>query len=297
MGPPMSAETRRSDDDLTREGDLADWHTFCLAYYEPILRVLRLLRVPEEDIADQAHAFLLRAAERDFLKAFRTHRDREGQAGRRARFRKYLYRTLQNHVFDSYRSRRRESLGQTLITDQAAALHPADDSALDPDALYALDVLHQAIQSLRRHCERVGKPHVWTIFEETHLANEFRGRPRKTRADLLRNFPGKDMSYLDDSLTTAKRAFRRIILDVIPLGLRNGVAPSERFVEWMEILGRANASQFDLLQLAYRVAPYMTADASQAPSDELAVERMEPRPWRSPSRSYVRPRTTRWASS
>src|SRR5437773_1497425 len=31
------------DDELTRDGDLADWRAFTLAYYEPILRALRLL--------------------------------------------------------------------------------------------------------------------------------------------------------------------------------------------------------------------------------------------------------------
>jgi hypothetical protein len=233
---------------------------------------LRLLRVPESDVIDQAHAFLLKAADRDFLKAFRAYKDREGQAGRRARFRSYLYRSLQNHVLDSHRSRRVRSQEHQLGPEQVASLSTRDDPSLDPDALYALDVLHQAIQSLRRHCERIGKPHLWTIFEETHLASEFRDGPAKSRAELLRDFPGKDAMFLDNSLTTAKRAFRRIILDVIPLGLRDGATPSERFGEWMEILGRSNASQFDLLQLAYRVAPLMSLDTNQASSAELVVD-------------------------
>lgn len=42
------------DDEITRDGDLADWQAFSLAYYEPILRVLRLLRVPEGELEDLA---------------------------------------------------------------------------------------------------------------------------------------------------------------------------------------------------------------------------------------------------
>jgi DNA-directed RNA polymerase specialized sigma24 family protein len=285
----MHDEMTRSDEDLTRDGDLADWQAFCIAYYEPILRALRLLRVPEADVEDQAHAFLLKAADRDFLKAFRAHKDREGLAGRRARFRTYLYRSLQHHVIDSYRSRRSRSSDHQLGPELVAALPSRDEPTLDPDAVYALDVLHQAIQSLRRHCERIGKPHLWTIFEETHLASEFRGRPAKSRAELLREFPGKDAAFLDNSLTTAKRAFRRIILEVIPLGLRDGATPGERFGEWMEILGRSNASQFDLLQVAYRVAPLLSRDTSQANSSELVVEGRKGRPWAFPEEDVRTP--------
>jgi DNA-directed RNA polymerase specialized sigma24 family protein len=275
----MNDETTRSEEDLTRDGDLADWRAFSIAYYETILRALRLLRVPEGDVEDQAHAFLLKASDRDFLNAFRAHKAREGQAGRRARFRSYLYRSLQHHVIDSYRSRRSRPAEQYVGTDPFAGIPAEENPALDPDALYALDVLHQAIQSLRRHCERIGKPHLWTIFEETHLASEFRGRSGMSRTELLQLFPGKDASFLDNSLTTAKRAFRRIILEVIPLGLRDGATPSERFGEWMEILGRSNASQFNLLQLAYRVAPLMSMDPSQANSSELVVEGRGAQAW------------------
>ena len=275
----MNDETTRSEEDLTRDGDLADWQAFCIAYYEPIQRALRLLRVPESDVEDQAHAFLLKAADRDFLKVFRAHKDREGQAGRRARFRSYLYKSLYHHVIDSGRPRRTRSPRPTFGVEPIEFVPSPEVPSLDPDALYALDVLYQAIQALRRHCERIGKPHLWTIFEETHLASEFRGRPGKSRAELLVEFPGGDSSFLDNSLTTAKRAFRRIILDVIPLGLRDATTPSERFGEWMEILGRSNASQFDLLQLAYRVAPLMPVDACQANSSELVVDGRGPRAW------------------
>ncbi len=44
------------DNERTRDGDLADWQAFSLAYYEPIIRALRLLRVSEGDIEDLAHS-------------------------------------------------------------------------------------------------------------------------------------------------------------------------------------------------------------------------------------------------
>ena len=137
---------------------------------------MRLLRVPEEEAGDLAHSFLLKAAEKDFLRAFLEHREQEQKAGRRARFRSYLYRSLQHHVIDAHRKRTVRSRERGLGAEEAKLLEAEPDSSLSPDTLYALDVLHQALQALRRHCERTGKPHVWTFFEETHLANEFRGR-------------------------------------------------------------------------------------------------------------------------
>jgi hypothetical protein len=256
--------------DLTHEGDLIDWQAFCLAYYEPILRALKLLRVPDGEVDELAHSFLLKTAEKNFLDAYRTFQEKEAQAGKRARFRTYLYKSLQNHVRDAHR-RVVRSREQGLEPFAAEVLVAEPAPALDPDTLYALDVLHQALQALRRHCERTGKSHLWVFFEETLLADEFRGRKGKTRAELIDGCPGRDAQFLDNALTTAKRAFRRFVLDVIPRGLREGATPSERFAEWMTILRESSASQFNLLHVAFRVSPYLSADMSQTASEALVV--------------------------
>src|SRR5262249_3506306 len=245
------------DDDRTRDDDLADWRAFALAYYEPILRVLHLLRVPEGELDDLAHSFLLKAAERGFLASFRAFRQRQEEDGRRVRFRTYLYRSIQNHVRDFHRRTGPGARVRGLDLDAALTLVEDPEKTLDPDAIYALDVLHQAIQALRRHCERSGKPHYWVFFEETFLADEFRGRRGRSGADRLRAFPEFDAQRLDNALTTAKRAFRRFVEGLIPRGLREETRLGERFEEWMAILRQSHASQFNLLHVAYRVMPYL----------------------------------------
>ena len=260
------------DDNITRDADVANWQAFCLAYYEPILRALRLLRVPEGDVEDLAHSFLLKTAERNFLESFRAFRERQEDDGRRVRFRTYLYRSIQNHVRDFYRRTGPGARCHSLDPEAARSLEAEPEATLDPDAIYALDVLHQAIQSLRRHCERSGKPHFWVFFEEMLLADEFRGRRGKTRAELLEAFPGLDPQRLDNGLTTTKRAFRRFVEEVIPRGLRDDVRPGERFDEWMALLRDSSASQFNLLHLAYRVMPYLSPDMSRAASTALVVD-------------------------
>jgi hypothetical protein len=267
------------DDDMTRDGDLADWRAFSLAYYEPIIRALRLLRVPERELEDLAHSFLLKAAERDFLASFRAFRRRLGQDGRTVRFRTYLYRSIQNHVRDFHRATGAGTRTKARGLDPDVGLTFVDDRepTLDPDAVYALDVLHQAIHALRRHCERSGKPHHWIFFEETFLADEFRGRRGRSRAELLQAFPEFGAQRLDNALVTAKRAFRRFVEELIPRGLREVARPGERFEEWMAILRESHASQFDLLHLAYRVMPYLDAGMSHAASTALVID---PRPAR-----------------
>jgi DNA-directed RNA polymerase specialized sigma24 family protein len=255
-------DASNQDQPATRDADLADWRTFSLAYYELIQRTLRLLRVPDAKVVELAHAFLIKAAEKDFLDTYRAFQRREQEAGRRARFRTYLYRSLHNHVTDDRRKAARTP-EQGLSPEVAESLVADAARPLDPDALYAIDILHQALQALRRHCERTGKPHLWVVFEELLLADEFRGRAAKTREQLLALFPGKDPQFLDNCLTTAKRAFRRLVQEVIPYDLRKDVSSAERFRDWMEILRQSNASQYNKLHVAYRVSPLLVADASR----------------------------------
>jgi DNA-directed RNA polymerase specialized sigma24 family protein len=262
-----------ADERMTNDGDLADWQAFCLAYNDPILRALRLLRVPEGEVEDLAQSFLLKVAEKNFLQSYRAFQEKEAREGRRARFRTYLYRSIQHHVYDFHRQRGKQARTFSVATDASQLFDvEGSDSTLDPDALYALDVLHQAIQALRRHCERTGKPQYWVFFEETYLANEFRGRRGKSRAELLEAYPGLSPQRLDNGLTTAKRAFRRFVEEVMPRGLRDEDQPAERFEEWMAILRDSNASQFNLLHLAYRVMPFLGADMSQTGSTAMVVD-------------------------
>jgi hypothetical protein len=258
-------------DDTTREGDLADWQAFCAAYYNPILRALKLMRVPEGEMDDLAQSFVLKAVEKNFLDSYRAFQDKESRDGKRARFRTYLYRSLQNHVRDFYRKKMADARNHRLEVYSAEDLTAPPDSALHPDAIFALDVLHQALQALRRHCERSGKPHFWLFFEETLLADEFRGRRGKTRRELLEAFPELDAQRIDNGVTTAKRAFRRFVEDLIPEDPRDEARPREKFDEWMAILRDSNASQFNLLHLAYRVLPFLAPDMSQTASAELLV--------------------------
>ncbi len=58
----------------------------------------------------------------------------------------------------------------------------------------------------------------------------------------------------------------------MPRGLRDEDQPAERFEEWMAILRDSNASQFNLLHLAYRVMPFLGADMSQTGSTAMVVD-------------------------
>lgn len=264
--------TTHPDESATRAENLTTWHAFSLAYYEPIRRALRLLRVPEGDIDELANAFLIKAHEKNFLDAYRDFQHRARGEGWEPKFRKYLYRSLQHHVRDGHRQRTTRSHEEALSPLAAASLPAPDDLSLGLDALYALDILHQALQALRLHCERTGKPHVWLIFEELLLADEFRGREPMTRQRLLERFPGKTPQFLDNCLTTAKRVFRRLIQELIPQDPKDSETAAERFEDWMAILRESHASQFNKLHVAYRVTPYLALDESELGSSAFTPE-------------------------
>jgi DNA-directed RNA polymerase specialized sigma24 family protein len=258
------------DSEKTNAADLRDWEAFCLAYYEPIRRALRLLRVPEGEVDELANTFIVKVADKKFLDVFHAFQQREAKEGREAKFRNYLYRSLDHHVKDAHRrtSRAKE---HGLTAELAEALEAPPERVLDPDSIWALDILHQALQALRRHCERTGKPHLWVVFEERFLADEFRDRQAKTRAELLAEFQRDDPQFLDNALTTAKRAFRRFVQELMPRWPGDDREPAERFAEWMEILRNSNASQFNLLHVAYRVIPFLGGDSSHVESAALVV--------------------------
>jgi hypothetical protein len=254
----------------TRATDLADWKSFCDAYDEPIRSALRLMRVPESDLDDLAQEFLIKVQVKSFLDTYHAFQQREASKGKEARFRYYLYKALFHHVKDAYRGRILGSKDSGLSPELAAALEAPPERVLDPDAVYALGILYQAMHALRRHCERTGKPHIWTIFEELCLADEIRGRRARTRAELLAESNRADPQYLTNVLVTARRAFRRFLDEIIPSWPGDGLTPAERFAEWMEILKSSNAAQFNLLSVAYRVEPFL-GDASQAASLAMVV--------------------------
>lgn len=255
------------DGSETQTCNLVNWRAFSLAYYDQIIQVMRVLGVPNAQIEDLAHGFLVKASDRDFLGRYHAFRTREQSEGRSARFRHYLYRSLQHFVIDTRRASGTRLNSAASLGDSEFLEAPPVPS-LDPDAVHALVVLNQALQALHHHCERTGKPHVWVVFEELLLADEFRGRRGKTREELVRHLGFASVNSVDSALTTAKRAFRRFVQEVVPLWPGENFGTKEHFNEWMEALRHSNASQFGLLHLAYRVEPHVEGPAE---TDSMAL--------------------------
>ena len=134
------------DQAMTSDSDLANWQAFSLAYYEPIRRALQLLRVPGAEVDELANAFILKAAEKNFLDAFRAFQRREQQAGRRPSFGRIS--TGRSRITSSTPTARSHPVARTGPVPEVAEALVADAvQDLDPDALYALDILHQALQA------------------------------------------------------------------------------------------------------------------------------------------------------
>jgi DNA-directed RNA polymerase specialized sigma24 family protein len=253
----------------TVDEHLQDWTTFCQVYEGPIREAFRSLPyVPPDRVDDLTQDFFCKLLKQDFLKTVPTIS---------GRFRDYLFGSIRNFARDDRRrrARSRQESGPPGIdpADPSPEGSPRDD---DPDTLYALSLLHRTVQEMRHHCETSGKPEIWRVFDELILAEQIPGRTPKSRAALLEEFPGRDMQFLDNRLTTAKRIFRRLLPELIPVRLSDRGSAEERFGEWLEILRGSSLSRFGRLHLAYLVSSSHSPDSTAVPSLDLAVGEQSP---------------------
>lgn len=128
----------------------------------------------------------------------------------RGRFRNFLLSVLDRYVLDHIRAQSRHTLGNLKID-------PADSSVvLDAFTVaWAQNVLAQAIQRTRQHFEQTNKPEIWRVFELRLLEPHLQGAPTPSYALLVRQLDFSSPIHASNALITAKRAFQRIMKEVV----------------------------------------------------------------------------------
>ncbi|QEH38451.1 hypothetical protein OJF2_70540 [Aquisphaera giovannonii] len=198
--------------------------------------------------------------------------------------RAYLLRSLANHVWDKHFRGERSRRDRTIPLGD---LEPAASGALqqESDTIYALCVLHTALQQMRVHCESSGKVH-WALFRDLIVdvalgrasdrpdeevdasrtdgdrGRAVRGRPARTREqiaeDYARKHPGMPWSAESISwrLARARLMFVELIKQLIPPALGEGLTADDRYDEWLDLLQGVLVGRSELLPLAFRVTPH-----------------------------------------
>ncbi len=242
-----------------------DWESFCAAHYETVrYALIGMSGVPRDRVDDLAQGFIVKLLEKVDLTQMPTHH---------AQLRRWLFTSLKHYVIDEYR----RSKGQVDRIQLESFLDPpnpercGDADRADADTLYALGILHLALQRLRFHCEATGKPEVWTIFEGAILNGKLKGREAEMRNKLQERYPGRNGRFLDNRLTTAKRTLRRLIPELIPGYLTDKSEYEERFAEWKGIIQAARAAGVDRFFAAVRIPPVPGSEMSEYHSANMIV--------------------------
>jgi RNA polymerase sigma-70 factor (ECF subfamily) len=154
----------------------------------------------------------------EFLAAKVVERNLVGRADpERGRFRTFLLTALDNFTSNYLRDRRRQKRGGdagsiAVELAEVEATSPGPEAAVE--AIWAREVLSQAMQRMRDHCLSNGRDDLWYIFQARMLTPLDGSQPvsyEKLVADLQldNNAAGVNL------LTTAKRAFERALRAVI----------------------------------------------------------------------------------
>jgi RNA polymerase sigma-70 factor (ECF subfamily) len=163
----------------------------------------------------------------------------------RGRFRTFLLNALDNFVISQRRkeqAQKRSPGGDVLSVDE---LSPADepqhnDSPTDPTVTaWAQAAINAALQNMRRECETSKRTDVWGVFEGRVLSAILEDMPETGYEALIERFGFGSPSQAFNTLSTAKRMFKRHLSAVIAEYSRDDREVEEELRELKERLLRA----------------------------------------------------------
>lgn len=184
------------------------------AYWKPVYTYLRLRwNRTHEDAADLTQEFFARAVEKELIARFDPSK---------ARLRTYLRLCVDGLVANEIKaaSRQKRGGGAALLSldfeDVRRELESAgSQTAMSPEELFerewARSVFALAVERLETFCETTGREDRFRLFAAHDLE---RDGTRPSYADLALRF-GLSVGDVTNRLASARREFRRLILDVL----------------------------------------------------------------------------------
>ena len=138
----------------------------------------------------------------------------------RGRFRSFLLKALDHHVFDQLRQQKsRGGAGAPAQLDEMQELELADDAGTEPsqafDRAWAKEVVAEAVRRMRAECERAGRGDLWGVFEHRVLAPSMHGAEPVPYEKLVSDYKLDSPAQASNVLMTAKRTFARALRAVI----------------------------------------------------------------------------------
>jgi len=218
VGFPAFPATRLSVLGALRSGDpqaiARSLHRLAEAYHRPAYKYLRVRwRRTPEDAEDLVQDFFAAAFERGWLERYEPTR---------ARFRTFLRVCLDRQVQDHDKAQKRQKRGggATALSLDFEGLEgelSADGpiATEDPDLYFEAEfkrgLFAAAVDGLRAECEAAGKRRHYEVFSRYELREDDQPVSYASVAEEL----GISVHDVTNSLSFARRAFRRIVLEVL----------------------------------------------------------------------------------
>ncbi len=176
--------------------------------YVPALQnfLISALRVDPHDAEEIVQEFVAsKIIERQLLEAAEPSR---------GRLRSFLSASLRNFLVDRQRqdiSRRRTELRASQLHDESFV--KCDSTSFDIE--WARAILEQTASALRHHFETSDRKQTWQVFELRVVRPLQDGTPPPSYATMVKQLGFRSATEACSAVTTAKRAFARILHEVI----------------------------------------------------------------------------------
>jgi len=162
----------------------------------------------------------------------------------RGRFRSFLLKTFHNYVVSELRkeqAQRRHPSGSAIVRLEDLPREPASAHGADSafNVAWAQQVLAETLDRMQAECRVNARLAVWQLFECRFLDPTLDGGVPPAYGELLDRFGFKSPSQASNVLITAKRMFRRILVDVVSDTLEENDNVDAEIAELLHILARA----------------------------------------------------------
>ncbi|MCC5828835.1 MAG: sigma-70 family RNA polymerase sigma factor [Phycisphaeraceae bacterium] len=221
-------------------GDAEALSDLLLRYAGPLRAHLRLRRgINPTDAEDLVQSFIAdKVIEKEIIRL--AHRD----AGR---FRTFLLTALDRYATSQWRkdhADKRQPDGGAIRTLDPRIDHPAvPENGPDVfDAVWARQVLDQALHAMREECQRKGQERIWELFELRLLKPLLTGCEPLAYDELVDRFGFKSPTEASNALMTATRKFKRFLQQVVGDYVPEGMVERE-INELVEILRQVGPAE------------------------------------------------------
>lgn len=184
----------------------------------------------------------------EFVTSKILERDLIARASRdEGKFRTFLLTAMNRFVYNRIRdqqAKRRSPEHGRVVSMGDYLEHPevAEQAADEFHAVWAEEVISQALLRMKTQCERSGRSDMWGVFQDRIVGPTLEGTKPVGYGELIERFGFGSPAQASNALITAKRMYARILRTVLAEYTRDDQEINEEIDELKGILSRCGSS-------------------------------------------------------